>query len=147
MEDAHAGRHRFHAACNCAQHKTGNAVQLVSEYLGLIRPGFALASCLATGSISDDLDCELRAVLDQELNVIDPAVALFDAPDSTQQIHMLRELFEVCYVQASGRGDDLERKQRAEVEDLDFMWGILWRSPPARVPPRLLQPRVRCAGR
>ena len=39
MEDAHAGGHRFHAACYCAQHKTGNAVQQVSEYIGLIRAG------------------------------------------------------------------------------------------------------------
>ena len=117
------GPPRFHVASYCAQHKTGTAVQLVSEYLGLIRPGFALASCLATGSISDDLDCELRAVLDQELDVIDPAVVRFDALDSTQQIHMLRELFEICYVQASGRGDDLERKQRAEVEEILTFFG------------------------
>ena len=142
------GPPRFHVASYCAQHKTGNAVQQVSEYLGLIRPGFALASCLATGSISDDLDCELRAVLDQELNVIDPAVALFDAPDSTQQIHVLRELFEVCYVQASGRGDHLERKHRAEVEEILTFFGA---SCGGRLrhacPPRLLQPRVSCAGR
>ena len=70
-----------------------------------------------------------------------------DAPDSTQQIHMWRDLFEVCYVQASGRGDDLERQHRAQVEEILTFFGKLWRSPPARVSPRLLQPRVSCAGR
>ena len=117
------GPSRFHVASYCVQHKTGAAVQKVSEYLGLIRPGFALASCLATGSIADDLDSELEAVLAQELEVIDPAAAQLDAPEATPQIDLLRELFEVCYVQASGRGDDMERKQRAEVEEILTFFG------------------------
>ena len=61
--------------------------------------------------------------MDQELDVIDPAVALFDAPDSTQQIHMVHDIIEVCYVQASGRGDDLERKQRSAVEEILIFFG------------------------
>ena len=35
-----------------------------------------------------------------------------------QQHELLRVLFEQCYVQASGRGDDQERKQRAETDEI-----------------------------
>ena len=54
---------------------------------------------------------------------LNPAVAQLDAPEATPQIDLLRELFEVCYVQASGRGDDMERKQRAEVEEILTFFG------------------------
>ena len=51
------------------------------------------------------------------------AAAQLDAPEATWQIDLLRELFEVCYVQASGRGDDMERKPRAEVEEILTFFG------------------------
>ena len=109
---------RFHIASYCTQHKTGNAVQQVTEYLGLIGPGFALASCLATSDISGSLDVELRRVLDEELDVVSPADILFDAPDETQHHALLVQVFEQCYVQASGQAavsssvHDQERKRR-----------------------------------
>ena len=77
------GPTRVHVPSYCTQHKTGNAVQQVSEYLGLIRPGFALASCLQTGEIAERLDFELRMVLELGLDVVDPAVAGMDARDET----------------------------------------------------------------
>ena len=61
---------------------TGHVVELVSKYLGVIRPGYALASCLATGAISDSLDCELFAVLEKDLEVVDPTALELDAPSS-----------------------------------------------------------------
>ena len=63
------GPTRVHAASFCTQHKTGHVVQQVTEYLGLIRPGFALANCLATKK-SDSLGDELRMVIETELGVI-----------------------------------------------------------------------------
>ncbi len=95
---ADLGPRRFHVASYCTQHKTGNAVQQVTEHLGLIRPGFALASCLGTGSIADSLDRELRAILLRDLEVMDPAAVdlELDAPEDAPQIELLRELFEVC---------------------------------------------------
>jgi len=118
------GPTRVHVASMCAQHKTGNAVQQVTEYLGLIRPGFALASCLAAGDIADDLDFDLRVTLEMILEVIDPATLELDAPDETQHQKLLREIFEQCYVQASGHGtvlgdaDVQEQKRRAEADEI-----------------------------
>ena len=115
---------RFHVASYCAQHKTGNAVQQVTEYLGIIKPGFALATCLSTGDIADSLDFELRMVLQLELVVVDPAVAALDAPDEMQQNDFFRELFEQCYVRSSGLVatkstiDEQEAKRRMDVEEI-----------------------------
>ena len=90
------GETNFHVAMYCTQHKTGNAVQQVTEYLGLIRPGFALAACLQAGDIAKDLDDDLEAVLEQQLEIVDPATAALDAPDDTRAF--LRELLEQCHV-------------------------------------------------
>ena len=81
---------------------TGGVVQEVTEYLGLIRPGFALASCLATGEVADDINKEILVVLDAELEVVDPAELELDAPDGDNMMEFLSELFEQCYAQASG---------------------------------------------
>ena len=72
----------FHVASYCTQHMTGNVVEQVSKYLGIIRPGFALASCLATGAISDSVGCELFAVLEKDLEVVDPTALELAAPSS-----------------------------------------------------------------
>ena len=102
---------------------TGSAVQEVTEYLGLIRPGFALASCLATGEVADDINAEILAVLDAELEVVDPAELELDAPDGDNMMEFLSELFEQCYVQASGNSaisldvEEQEQKQRREATD------------------------------
>ena len=96
------GQHRFHVASWCTHHMTGSAVHNVTVYLGLIRPGFALASCLATGEVADDIDAEIRVALADELEVLDPAELEVDAPDSDNMMEFLSELFEQCYVQASG---------------------------------------------
>ena len=111
---------RYHVASYCTQHKTGNVVQQVSEYLGLIRPGFALASCLATADIMDKLEFDLRVVLDMELEVVDPETTRLDAPGDQS---FLRELFEQAYIQVSPPSTcaDLEaweNKRRAEAEEI-----------------------------
>ena len=92
--------------------------------MGLIRPGFALASCLATGEVADDIDAEILAVLAVELEVVDPAELEVDAPDSDNMMEFLSELFEQCYVQASGHSaisldvEEQEQKQRQEKKDI-----------------------------
>ena len=75
-------------------------VQHVTEYLGFTRPGFALASCLSIGEIAEDLDFDLRMVLQLELDVVDPAALELDAPDDMRHSAFLHELFEQCHVQA-----------------------------------------------
>ena len=74
----------------------GNVVESVAKCLGVIRPGFALASCLATGAISDSLDCELRVVLENDLEVVDPTALELDPHPTRQQNEVLRVLFEQC---------------------------------------------------
>ena len=98
---------RLHVASWCAQHKTCNAMQQVSEYLGLIRPGFCIASCLSVGDIADDLDEHLRQVLEEDLDVVDPATVPLD-DDRQRQQDFLLELYEQCHVLASGPDGDTE---------------------------------------
>ena len=115
------GTTHFHVPSYCTQHKTGNAVQQVTEYLGLIRPGFALAACLQAGDIAKSLDADLEAVLEQQLEVVDPATVALDAPDDTQRF--LRELLEQCHVGPLASGGPLasdsdgKRSSRAEEAD------------------------------
>ena len=72
-------------ASYCAQHVTGSTVQDVSEYLGLIQPGFAFASCLSTGDIADDLDAHLLAATTEKLEVVDPADFALDDPQAERR--------------------------------------------------------------
>lgn len=115
---------RGHIASYCTQHKTGSAVQEVTEYLGLIRPGFALASVLSTGDIADDLDFQLRMVIELELEVVDPVSIQLDAPDDLQTQEFLSEVFEKCYVQATGHSavslsvQEQEQKRREEAKQI-----------------------------
>ena len=92
----------FHVASWHTRRMTGSAVQEVAEYLGLIRPGFVLASSLAEGEVADDINAEIPAVLDAELEVVDPAELELDAPYGDNMMEFLSELFEQCYVQSSG---------------------------------------------
>ena len=123
-EHAELGQQRFHVASWCTQHMTGSAIQEVTVYLGLTRPGYALASCLATGEVADDVDAEIRAVLADELEVLDPAELEVDAPDSDNMMEFLSELFEQCYVQASGHStisldvEEQEQTKRQEKKDI-----------------------------
>ena len=99
---------RYHVASYCTQHKTGNVVQQVSDYLGIIRPGFALASCLATGHIAGKLDFDLRVVLEMELEIVDPATTELDYPADQS---FLRGLFEHCYIRAIPHAVDAEAQE------------------------------------
>ena len=106
------GKNRFHFAAWCTQHKTGNAVEQVSDYLDIIKPGFCIASCLSVADIAEDLDEDVRHVLEDDLDVLDPASAPLDAGQQREQ-DFLKELFEQCHVLASGPvGDSEEERKR-----------------------------------
>ena len=115
---------RYHVTSYCIQHKTGNVVQQVSEYLDLIRPGFALASCFATASIMDKLEFDLRVVLGMQLEVVDPEKTELDAPADQS---FLRELFEQAYIRVSpptncADSQAWENKRREEAEEILFFF-------------------------
>ena len=42
---------RFHIPLYCIQHKTGSAVERVTQFLGLISPAFCIASSLSWGQL------------------------------------------------------------------------------------------------
>ena len=88
-------------------------MEQVSKYLGLVKPGFCIASCLSTGDIVDDLHEHLYKVLYKELGVFGPANVPLDADRQRQQDFLL-ELSEQCYVSASGPVGDTE-EERARI--------------------------------
>ena len=51
---------------------------------------------MQAGDIAKGLDADLEAVLEQQLEVVDPATVALDAPDDTRIF--LRELLEECHV-------------------------------------------------
>ena len=55
---------RCHVAAYCTQHKTGNAVEQISKFLGVLSPSFCLASCLANGEVSDSLHAAICKLID-----------------------------------------------------------------------------------
>ena len=55
---------------------------------------------MQAGDIAKSLDADLEAVLEQQLEVVDPATVALDAPDDTQRF--LRELLEMSH-RASGQ--------------------------------------------
>ena len=120
------GQERFPVASWRTQHVIELAVQEVAVYLGLTRPGFALASCLATGEVPYDIDAEILVALAVELEVVAPAELEVDAPDSDNMMEFLSELFEQCYVQASGHSaislDVEEQEQKTPREDRHIMF-------------------------
>ena len=125
---------------------TGNVVELVSKYLGVIRPGYALASCLATGDISDSLDCELFAVLEKDLEVVDPTALELDAPPAWQQHDVCacslgNVMCRPLAVVTIKSGSSAQRQRRS-----CHFCSIRWQALAARVPAWLLQSTVNCAS-
>ena len=58
---------RFHIPLYCIQHKTGSAVERVTQFLGLISPAFCIASALSWGNLADDLDALLLQTIEEDL--------------------------------------------------------------------------------
>ena len=46
----------FELTCFCTQHKTGNVVEEVTKFLGLLSPSFCLASCLSQGVLGEEIE-------------------------------------------------------------------------------------------
>ena len=46
----------FELTCFCVQHKTGNVVEEVTKFLGLLSPSFCIASCLSQGDLGEAVD-------------------------------------------------------------------------------------------
>ena len=65
--DAAPAAPRFHIPTYCIQHKTGSAVERVTEFLGLLSPAFCIASSLSWGNLADDLDALLLKTIEDDL--------------------------------------------------------------------------------
>ncbi len=55
-----------HVASYCTQHKTGNAVEQITKFLGVLSPSFCLASCLTNGDIADKVYDSICDFLDRK---------------------------------------------------------------------------------
>ena len=62
----------FELTCFCTQHKTGNVVEEVTKFLGLLSPSFCIASCISQGDLGEEVDAKLPSTLDCMLDVMDP---------------------------------------------------------------------------
>ena len=64
----------------CCQHMTGNVVEASTKWLGLLSPCFCMASCLSHGDISDALLADIDEIIENSLEVRDPATYMM-TPD------------------------------------------------------------------
>ena len=119
-----------HAASYCAQHKTGNAVEQITQFLGLLGPSFCLASTLSHGNTADGLLDGIKEILGRNLDVVDPATLHFDAADE-RELQFQRELLERCHVQDTGKDRTGKSKvgvakRRKEANDILQFFGAPW---------------------
>ena len=119
-----------HVASYCAQHKTGNAVECVTKFLGLLSPSFCSASTLSHGSIADAILEIVKQRIARNLKVVDPATLNFDADDH-RELKFQRELLERCHVQDtgpdhSGAPNTGVAKRREEAQDILTFFGAPW---------------------
>jgi hypothetical protein len=129
-----AGDNFFHAVCYCTQHKTGAVVEAVTKFLGLLSPSFCIAACLSYGNLAEDIEKNVRGILDEVLVVSDPAEMCYDETEE-RGVKFSKELMDQCYVcdaaQDQGEGDEdkvtraVEKRRREAKELLDFfpLWG------------------------
>jgi hypothetical protein len=110
------GPNRFFVCLYCVQHRTGNIVEQVTKYLGLITPCFCISSMLARGDLSQDLEEYLRPVVDKMLDIVDPTTETPAAGQEDQQRHaeFAKELLNLCYVCVMAEDDDGGDLQRSE---------------------------------
>ena len=128
-----AGNNHFHAALFCVQHKTGAVVEAVTKFLGLLSPSFCLSSCLSYGDLADDIENNIRTILDDMLVVSDPADVCYSEAEE-RDVEFAKEMMEQCYVcsahQDQGEEEEnidisVERRRKEAKELLDFipLWG------------------------
>ena len=129
----------FHIPLFCIQHKTGSAVEGVSETLGLISPAFCIASALQWGNVADGVDALLLDVIQQDLQCPETPPALSAA--AAGQTLFVKELLDECYVndvqQDTDKDEDAQRRgveqRKAHAHELvDFFWGP-WSGPMVHV--------------
>ena len=116
-----------HVASYCIQHKTGNVVENVTKFLGLLGPSFCLASVLADG---DDVIEQSMDLLEKKLEVVDPATIHF-SPADKKHLQFQKELLELCLVRDTGPGADgkpcpgVQKRREQAAEFLKF-FGAPW---------------------
>ena len=116
-----------HVAAFCTQHKTGNAVEQITKFLGVLSPSFCLASCLANGDVADKLYNGICELLDRNLDVKDPALLVFNDADK-QELKFQAALLDHCHVQANRKDGVAKRREEAR-QLLDFFnvpWSGRW---------------------
>ena len=115
---------RFHIPTYCIQHKTGSAVERVTEFLGLISPALCLASLLSWGNLADDLDALLLQTIEEDL-ICTPDPPALSASDA-RQVRFAQILLDDCFVndlqQDTDRAADVQRrgieKRQAHAKEL-----------------------------
>ena len=90
-----------HVASYCVQHKTGNAVEVMTKFLGLLSPSYCLATVLAHGDTADNLMDTIKVYIARNLQVKDPNEVAFDHNDY-REIEFQKALLEKCYVKDNG---------------------------------------------
>ena len=117
-------------------------VEQITRFLGLLGPGFCLASTLSNGDIADDLLDGIDTLIERDLVVVDPATLDFDAADE-RELQFQRQLVELCHVQDSGPDrtgqpkQGVEKRRQEAEEILRFFcapwtdkWGLVHPCPP-----------------
>ena len=123
----------IHAVCFCTQHKTGAVVEAVTKFLGLLSPSFCISSCLSCGDLADDIETNIRAILEEVLVVSDPAEMCY-TEEEKRNVEFAKELMEQCYVCDAAQDQDCDeveasiavRRRRTKAKELlDFfpLWG------------------------
>ena len=119
-----------HIPSFCIQHKTGNVVEDITKFLGLIGPSFCLASTLSHGDSADELLQCINDYIARNLVPRDPADLHFSAADE-RDLKFQEEMLERCYVQDTGRDREGKLKvgvdkRREEAEHFLRFFGAPW---------------------
>ena len=147
----------FELTCFCTQHKTGNVVEEVTKFLGLLSPSFCIASCLAQGDLGEEAEAKLPSTLDGMMDVVDPTELSERGGLSERDKRLVafsQELMAQCYVNDVQRDQDCEDNasrtrsfQRTQQgigrTPLLFPLPVEW-SAHSPLPPRLLRRTCMC---
>ena len=98
----------FELTCFCTQHKTGNVVEEVTKFLGLLSPSFCIASCLSQGDLGEEVEAKLPSTLDCMLDVVDPTEREGLSERDKRLVAFSQELMTQCYVNDVQRDQDCE---------------------------------------
>ena len=130
---------RFHLATYCIQHKTGSAVERVTQFLGLISPAFCIASSLSWGNLADDLDALLLQTIEEDL-ICTPDPPALSASDA-RQVRFVQLLLDECFVndvqRDTDRAADVQRRgieqRQAHAQELLAFFSGPWSGPMVHV--------------